>query len=180
MQTIQFYFVKNEESSIRGLKKILLLFQVITGLSINFQKSQIFHVSNKYEQATKSMEILGCHFGMLPFKYLGMWVGADSNKCSLWKDHFNKMKDMVGIWKCNYLNMAGRMILLNSSLDGLPNYWFGLKLIPKTMRRELERTRRKFFWGELNNSEGVFRKVHLVKWETICSSKVKGGLGLTK
>lgn len=36
-------FLKNDVYSIRGIKKVLLLFQVISGLSINFSKSVIYH-----------------------------------------------------------------------------------------------------------------------------------------
>lgn len=39
-------FLKNVEKSLRNVKKILLLFQVFSGLKVNFQKSQIFQACN--------------------------------------------------------------------------------------------------------------------------------------
>jgi len=46
-------------------------------------------------------------------------------------------------------------------------------LLPKTIVDNLDKQRRKFFW-----QGGTRRKYHLVKWDTICKSKPKGGLGV--
>lgn len=72
-------FIKNEDHSIKGLKKVLLLFQVIAGLSINFNKSVIYYVSNDRDYIVKGTTILRCQSGLLPFKYLGVWVGLEKN-----------------------------------------------------------------------------------------------------
>jgi hypothetical protein len=47
-------------------------------------------------------------------------------------------------------------------------------LLPKTVTDKLDKQRRTFFW----QGNGLKRKYHLVKWETICQSKEKGGLGI--
>ena len=48
--------------------------------------------------------------------------------------------------------------------------------MPKIFARRLEKVQRDFLWGE-GNLEG---KIHLVKWEVVCTDKNKGGLGLRK
>lgn len=48
--TIQ--FIKNNSHSIRGLKKVLVLFQVITGLAKIFDQRMIYHVSNDRVNST--------------------------------------------------------------------------------------------------------------------------------
>lgn len=47
-------------------------------------------------------------------------------------------------------------------------------LLPKTILKRLDKTRKRFFWqgGKLK------KKYHLVKWEKICLPKEKGGLGV--
>lgn len=172
-------FIENNDSSIMNLKKVLLLFQVITGLSINFSKSSIYHVSNERSSALTGLEILGCQFDKLPFKYLGAWVGMEKKSCAAWSNLKENMMSKFGGWKCSYLNMAGRMELLKSNLNSIPNYWFSLQLIPKTTCRELEEIRRKFFWGQMPNQYGT-RKMHSIKWKTICSRKEAGGLSITR
>lgn len=74
-------FIKNDDHSIKGLKKVLLLFQVITGLSINFNKSMVYHVSNDKDCVARGTTILGCQLGLLPFKYLGDWVWKQNHVC---------------------------------------------------------------------------------------------------
>lgn len=44
------------------------------------------------------------------------------------------------------------------------------------MRLRLEQIQRDFLWGEGNFE----RKSHLVKWPTVCSNKIKGGLGVRR
>jgi len=47
-------------------------------------------------------------------------------------------------------------------------------LLSKSTVHQLDKIRRKFFW----QGGGTKRKYHLVKWEIICKSKKKGGLGI--
>ena len=47
-------------------------------------------------------------------------------------------------------------------------------LLPKTIVKALDKQRRTFFW----QGGGTKKKYHLVKWDVICFSKRKGGLGV--
>jgi hypothetical protein len=47
-------------------------------------------------------------------------------------------------------------------------------LIPKTVVKSMDRTRKRFFWQE----GGTKKKYHLIKWDKICVPKKKGGLGI--
>lgn len=84
-------FINNSEEAIRGMKRVLLLFQSITGLTINFNKSLVYHVSNDTIKMQKGIEILGCQAGSITFKYLGDWVGIFKKPCLYW----NSMVDQV-------------------------------------------------------------------------------------
>uniref|UniRef100_F6H3G0 Uncharacterized protein n=1 Tax=Vitis vinifera TaxID=29760 RepID=F6H3G0_VITVI len=48
--------------------------------------------------------------------------------------------------------------------------------MPKSVAKRVEKTQRDFLWGG-GNLEG---KVHLVKWDAVCTEKHKGGLGLRR
>ena len=52
-------------------------------------------------------------------------------------------------------------------------YHMSIYLLPKTIVDNLDKQRRKFFW-----QGGTRRKYHLVKWDAICKSMPKGGLGV--
>lgn len=72
------------------------------------------------------------------------------------------------------MSIAGRTTLISLSLNNSPTYHMSVHLLPKTIINKLEKIRRKFFW----QGGGTKRKYHLVKWEIICKSKKKGGLGI--
>ena len=77
-------------------------------------------------------------------------------------------------WKGSSMSIAGRTILINSSLSTTFIYHMSMYLLPKTVMAKLDKQRRTFFWeGNI-----MKRKYHLVKWSTICQSKEKGGMGI--
>lgn len=47
-------------------------------------------------------------------------------------------------------------------------------LLPKTIIEKMDKIRRTFFW----QGGAAKKKYHMVKWEIICKSKKKGGLGI--
>ena len=55
-------------------------------------------------------------------------------------------------------------------------YQMSILRMPKVVVRRIEKVQRDFLWGG-GNMEG---KIHLVKWEVVCTDKDKGGLGLRK
>lgn len=85
------------------MKKVLLLFQDITELSINFEKSQVFHISNKRDNLSMSTEILGCQYGNLSF------MVKKSNV--IWNSLKDNLDAKLAGWKCSNTNMAGIMTL---------------------------------------------------------------------
>jgi hypothetical protein len=72
--------------------------------------------------------------------------------------------------------MGGRTVLINSSLSNTTTYHMSMFLMPLTTIKRMGKVRRKFFW----QGEQLKKKYHLVKWDKICKSKRKGGLGMKK
>jgi len=77
-------------------------------------------------------------------------------------------------WKASFMSIAGRTIQINSSLSSTFIYHMSMYLLPKTVTNKLDKLRRTFFW----QGNALKRKYHLVKWDTICQIKEKGGLGI--
>jgi hypothetical protein len=77
-------------------------------------------------------------------------------------------------WKGGCMSIAGRFILISVSLNNPPMYHMSVYLLPKMIVNKLDQIRRRFFW----QGGGTINKYHLLKWEKICKSKKKGGLGI--
>lgn len=56
----------------------------------------------------------------------------------------------------------------------LPLYVIQSVLLPKSICKELDTITRQFLWGGTTE----MKKLHLVKWKSVCDSKMEGGLGL--
>lgn len=59
-------------------------------------------------------------------------------------------------------------------------YWFSLRLVPKTIINIMDKLRRDFCWGNLKEHVNSKRKMHLIKWDKVCSGKQRGGLSLMR
>lgn len=63
-------FINNSEEDIRGIKSVLMLFQTITGLAINFNKSMVYNVSNDKHKVEMGIKIFGLSSGLNTFQIL--------------------------------------------------------------------------------------------------------------
>ena len=58
------------------LKLILYLFEAMSGLKINFDKSEVMMVLEDGEKGLQYAEMFGCQLGYWPMKYLGVPVSG--------------------------------------------------------------------------------------------------------
>lgn len=64
-------------SNFDNFARILRCFHASAGLKVNFSKSQVFGIGVLMGEITRCARILGCCAASLPFKYLGVPVGAN-------------------------------------------------------------------------------------------------------
>jgi hypothetical protein len=57
-----------------------------------------------------------------------------------------KSAKKLDIWKGGYLSIAGRTNLINSSLSNTSIYHMSMYLLPKTVIKNMDKSRRMFFW----------------------------------
>ncbi|XP_055800464.1 uncharacterized protein LOC129869922 [Solanum dulcamara] len=76
-------FCEAEVTQIRHLRAILTIFEGISGLHVNWQKSCLYPV-NKVPNMQILEENLGCQVASLPTKYLGIPLGAKNKELEVW------------------------------------------------------------------------------------------------
>jgi len=166
-------FCGTEKSQVQYLNLTLLLFEAISGLHINMQKSKIYQV-NEVPNLEELAGIMGCSIDTFPTKYLGLPLGAKFKDAGVWNEVIEKMERRLATWKMQYLSMGGRLTLINSVLDSIPTYIMSMLPIPSKVQNQIDKIRRSFLWK--GSYEG--HKFHLVKWENVIMPKQHGGLGI--
>ena len=104
-------------------------------------------------------------------KYLGLpsFVGRNRLAC------FAQIKEwiwgrMQG-WKEKLLSQASQEVMIKAVVQSILVYSMSVFKLPVGLCKGIEAMIRKFWWG---NGDG--RKIHWVKWSSLCSSKSIGGM----
>ena len=157
-----------------GIKEFLNIFLQSSGLEINKEKSQTYFFNTPKITKRNVLEILDFLEGSLPSKYLGAPMVELTIKQVSWKELVEKINKKLSLWTFIALNFLSRLILVKSVLWVMPIYLFSVLVALKSIIKKIRNIQRKFLWG---GTEGN-RKWPLVDWQTICTPKVVGGLGL--
>lgn len=101
------------------MKSVLCGFEMASGLKINFSKSSLTGVNVSDEFMARACDFLNCSAGGIPFKYLGLPVGANPRSMSTWEPLIETIGGRLNTWSNRYISFGGRIVLLNSVLNAL-------------------------------------------------------------
>lgn len=159
--------------NLTNIRRILACYETMSGMKINFDKSEVFTVGLSVEDQQQAALILGCKAGSFPMTYLGMPVSF----CKISKNQLRYVSDKaekrLSTWQCDYLSTGGRSILIESCLSSIPMYTMGVYELYEGNYQLLDSIRSRFYW----QGTGKKRKYHMVKWEALSRPKEFGGLG---
>ncbi|KAE8731452.1 hypothetical protein F3Y22_tig00002840pilonHSYRG01365 [Hibiscus syriacus] len=144
------------------------------GLSINFRKSCLAGVKVEEDKLKQLARLGGCSVSALPFKYLGIPLGADPRRISTWEPVIEKFKAKLVGWKSRTLSFVGRVVLINSVLLMLSLFYMSIFHVPKAVVSKIDKIIRGFLWGYDGNKNRLPR----VNWGRLCCPKKKGGAGI--
>ncbi|XP_058774304.1 uncharacterized mitochondrial protein AtMg00310-like [Vicia villosa] len=146
----------------------------MSGSRINFHKSNLYGINVDQWFMEAASTFLSYKVGLLSFKFLGVRVGGDPRKLVMWRDLLLMMKKRLAVWRGIHLNMAGRVVLINSVLNAVPLYSLSFYKAPKKVLKEIVAIQRNFLWGGCE----IRKTVNWVSWDTICKTREEGGLGV--
>jgi hypothetical protein len=157
------------------IKSLLRGFELVSGLKINFVKSKLIGLNVETRFLEASASFLSCRSEEVPFKFLGISVGANPRRQATWKPAVvDAMTKRLNSWSSRLLSYGGRITLINSVLSNLPLYFFSFFKAPSCVIKQLVKLQRNFLWG---GGLGE-RRLCWVKWDQICLPKEQGGLGI--
>jgi hypothetical protein len=166
--------IEPTQLGIANLKFLLLCFENMSGLKINFNKSEIIVTGVSDDDRIRVEDALNCKLGSFPIRYLGLPVSDKRLSVADWFFLTEKVGQRVEPWQGLFLASAGRLELTNSCLSSLPMFAMGLYLLYDTTHGAMDASRARFFWEGVSNK----RKYHMVDWATVCKPNVFGGLGI--
>lgn len=67
-------------ANVRAMRAVLYLFEAMSGLKVNFQKSELVGVNVSRSWLLEAATVLNCRVSALPLMYLGLPVGGDSRR----------------------------------------------------------------------------------------------------
>ena len=98
------------------MKLILCIFEQLSGLKINFHKSEIFCFGKAKELEEQYKQFFGCEAGSLPFRYLGVPIHYRKLLNKDWNPVENRFERKLGCWQGKLLSYGDRLVLINSVL----------------------------------------------------------------
>jgi exonuclease III len=129
------------------IKTVLRSFEIVSGLKVNFHKSKLYgmNLDNRFLGASSSF--LHCEVDSIPFRFLGIPVGANPRRKATWSSIIDTTRKRLSVWNGRNLSIGGRVTLINSVLSSLPLYFFSFFKAPVCVLKELVSIQRRFLWG---------------------------------
>jgi hypothetical protein len=129
------------DNFIINLKILLYCFEWLSGLKINYHKSEVIFFGYRQEDKERKANMLNCRLGELPMKYLGIPISDKVLGIGALQGIYNKMIKRLDPWKGKHLTSGEKLILTNSCSSSLPMYVMGYYLLPKGVHAKMDTIR---------------------------------------
>ena len=124
-------FMDHDLEKATNLKLILSAFEQLSGLKINFHKSELFCFGDAQEAAVQYAELFGCAQGQFPIRYLGIPIHYRRLTKAEWKHVEERLQARLSNWRGKLLSQGGRLVLINSVLRNMVLYMISFYQLPK-------------------------------------------------
>jgi hypothetical protein len=149
-------------------------FEKMSGMKINYHKSELVPCNMTEDQIHSAAHILGCPVGAFPIKYLGVPLHYEKLRRGDIQPLVDKILKRGASWRGKLLSQAAKVTLIQSCLASIPVYLLSFIKFPKWAIKTLNAHFANCLWSD---SEGN-HKYHLANWESVSMLKEFGGLGI--
>jgi mannosylglycoprotein endo-beta-mannosidase len=167
-------FSSANEIHIRNLKCIMMWYEQVSGMRINFHKSELVPLNLDPDTAHSLAHILCCPLGSFPLKYLGIPLHYDNLSREDIQPLVDKILKKIAGWRGKLLSLAARATLIKTCLSSIPVYLLSFIKFPKWAIKILNTQMANCLWNVSEDNH----KIHLANWELVSMCKDYGGLGI--
>jgi hypothetical protein len=157
-----------------NLKWLLLCYEQMTGMRINFDKSDLT-IGIEGDRTNDFAKVFCCKKEEFPIKYLGVPLYFTNLKREDLQPTVDKIIKRIAGWKGRLLSYAGRLVLLKVCLANIPIYLLSIIKFPKWAITMINSQMSHFLW---NNNEDC-HKYHLANWQLVAQKKDLGGFSIS-
>jgi hypothetical protein len=147
-----------DDRSIANLKFILIAFEILSGLKINFLKSEVIVMGDPPSEQARVAQALNCKEGNFPFTYLGFPMSDKALSIADWEGLVGSVGHRVDPWQGRFMSSAACLTLINSSLSSLTTFAIGIFLLAEGTHAGFDKHLARFFWEGIGDK----RKFHWV------------------
>jgi Reverse transcriptase (RNA-dependent DNA polymerase) len=138
------FFLKADSKCVEIVLWSLYAFEALTGIKINFSKTELIPLNLSQEEASELASLVGCSLSQFSLKYLGVLLSDSKLKCKDWQPIIEKIQNKMPNWKGTLLSMGGRLVLLDSVLSATPLYMLSLYKVLVKIRKKMDSIRCQF------------------------------------
>jgi hypothetical protein len=165
-------FMEHDLEKAQNLKLILLAFVQLSGLKINFHKSELFCFGEAQDDVNKYTDLFVCGHGQFPMRYLGISIHYWRLTLTEWKLVEERLQKYLSSLKDKLLSLGGRRILINLVLSNMMLHMISFFLLPKAVLRKMDYYRSIFFW----QGDSEKKKYRLANGVSYVLLKIRVGL----
>jgi hypothetical protein len=142
---------------------------LVSGLKVNFWKSGLSGINVPSTFMEMACKFLNCRLDIIPFKYLGLHIGANPKCDSTWDPLLEHLRKRLFTWRNKYISLGGRIVLINAVLNAIPIFYLSFYKLPMKVWKKIVRIQREFLWGGVKGG----KRISWVKWSVVCKDKKK-------
>jgi hypothetical protein len=167
-------FSSCQDHHLTNLKRILMLFERVSGMRINFHKIECIGLNMDEDRAHEVAHVLGCPLGKLPFKYLGVPLHFKKLKREDLQPILDNLVKKIAGWRGRLHTYSSRLVLIKTCLASILVYLLSFLKFPKWSIKLIESQMENCLWNDDNESH----RYHLASWQHVTMEKEFGGLGV--
>lgn len=119
---------------------------------------------------------MGIAQGALPLRYLGVPLSPKKMTRTNFQPLIDKIAARFNSWTFMHLSFSGQFQLIQVVIYSTISFWASMFIIPSDCVEILERMCGAFLWnGAPNSARGA-----KIAWDSVCTPKEAGGLGLRR